>query len=205
MKKTMKAPAGAGAFDCGDAGLDDTIAAVASPSGTGGVSIVRISGPRALEVGDGFVRLARGERLSEQDSWSVALGSAVDTEDGREVDEVIALVMRGPRSYTGEDVVEVQCHGGRLVTEKVLSLAFRCGARPAAPGEFTRRAYLSGRITLDQAEAVLDMVDAPSESSLREAGRRLKGELGQQVRDWEGRVLGALASQIGRASCWGRV
>lgn len=197
--KTLEAPVAAGAFDSSAGEPEDTIAAIATPLGTGGIAIIRVSGKRALEVAGGFIRLRQAGRPSELRSWSAALGVAVDPQTGREVDEVIALVMRGPRSYTGEDVMEVQCHGGRLVAEKILSLALSCGARPACPGEFTRRAYLCGRITLDQAEAILDLVEAPSEASLLEAGRRLKGELGQLIRAWEGRVLGALAALLAAA------
>lgn len=193
-EKTMEAPAAAGAFDSHSVEREDTIAAIATPPGTGGVSIVRISGTDALAVGDTFIRLRRGGTLSALRGWSVALGEAVESDSGRTVDEVIAVVMRAPRSYTCEDVVEVQCHGGRLVTEKVLDMALRGGARPAGPGEFTRRAFLSGRITLDQAESVLDLIDAPSSTSLLEAGRRLTGELGSRIRDWDKRVLGALAA-----------
>lgn len=191
------APAEAGAFhsDAPQTGHDeDTIAAIATPQGRGGIAAVRISGPSALHVAQRFVRLKRGARAWRRKRWWIALGTAVDPDSERAVDEVIVLCMPGPRSYTGEDVVEVQCHGGRLVTEKILELALRCGARHACPGEFTRRAYLSGRITLDQAEAVLDLVNAPSEASLLEAGRRLKGELGDRVRRLEERVLVALAS-----------
>jgi tRNA modification GTPase len=153
-----------------------------------------VSGPDALAVGDRIVRLKRGQRLAEVPGWSVALGEAVDPANGTILDEVIAVVMRRPRSYTGEDVLEIQCHGGRLMAEKILALALAGGACPAEAGEFTRRAFLSGRITLEEAEAVLDLVNAPSESSLRAAGRRLKGELGARIRGWEARLFGILAA-----------
>jgi tRNA modification GTPase len=177
----------------------DTIAAISTPPGTGGVSVVRLSGPCALEIGDRIMRLRRGRTLSGLPGWSVALGDVIDPDDGTPVDEAIAVVMRGPRSYTGEDVVEIQCHGGRLVTEKILALALANGAGAAGAGEFTRRAFLSGRITLEEAEAVLDLVNAPSERSLREAGRRLKGELGFKIRAWELRLFGVLAALQGGA------
>ncbi|MGE5579750.1 MAG: tRNA uridine-5-carboxymethylaminomethyl(34) synthesis GTPase MnmE [Bacillota bacterium] len=196
------APAKAGAFHSGagkkteDSELccEDTIAAIATPQGRGGIAAVRISGPSARDVAQRFVRVKRGPRFWRSSRWSIALGTAVDPDSKRVVDEAIVLSMPGPRSYTGEDVVEVQCHGGRLVTEKVLGLALQCGARPACQGEFTRRAYLSGRITLDQAEAVLDLVNAPSEASLLEAGRRLRGELGDRIRRLEENILSALAA-----------
>lgn len=193
---TIEAPGSTGAFDCGGAGSEDTIAAIATPPGIGGISVVRISGGDAVGIAGAFVRLRQRRSLAQLKAWAIGLGVVADPDSGSTIDEVIVLVMRGPRSYTGEDVVEIQCHGGRLVTEKILSLALRYGARAAAPGEFTRRAYLSGRISLIEAEAVLDVVNAPSEASLREASRRLKGELGQEVIRWEKEVLGALASML---------
>ncbi len=195
-KSAIGAPATAGAF-CANA--EDTIAAIATPAGSCGVSIVRLSGPSAAGITDKFMTLRRGTKVADLRPWSVALGTVLEPESGREVDEALVIVMRGPRSYTGEDVVEVQCHGGRLVTEKILSLALRCGARAAYPGEFTRRAYLSGRITLDQAEAVLDLIEAPSESSLLEAAKRLKGDLGERIRRLDATVLDILSALLAAA------
>jgi tRNA modification GTPase len=177
----------------------DTIAAIATPAGIGGISIVRLSGADALSIGSRIVRLRRRRRLPAGRGWSLALGEAVDPSTGEAMGQVIVLVMRAPSSYTGEDVLEIQCYGGRLVTEKILGLALQCGARPAEAGEFTRRAFLSGRISLEQAEAVLDLVNAPSEASLAEAGRRLKGELGSRIRDWEERLFRLLAYLQGAA------
>lgn len=174
--------------------VGDTIAAVATPPGAGGISIVRVSGPDAFPLGDRVVRLKSGRSLGGASGWSVAFGEVVDPGSGETVDQVVVLAMAGPRSYTGEDVLEVQCHGGTLVTQKILSIVLSRGARQAEAGEFTRRAFLSGRISLDQAEAVIDLVAAPSEASLVEAGRRLKGELGRQIRAWETRVYEILAS-----------
>jgi len=145
------------------------------------------------------VRLKSGKKVSELRGWQMALGNAEMPGSREKVDEVIAAVMRRPRSYTGEDVVEVHCHGGRLACEKVLSLALWCGARQALPGEFTKRAYLSGRISLEQAEAVLDVVNAPSERSLRAAAARLSGELGERVRALNERILTALAGLLAGA------
>jgi len=171
----------------------DTIAAIATPRGTGGISIVRISGPRALEICGRMVRLARGRKVESLKSWRMVLGEVRDPGSLEPIDQAIVLVMRAPRSYTGEDVVEIQCHGGSLVTEKILNLALALGARLAEPGEFTRRAFLNGRISLEEAEAVLDVVNSRSELSLAQATRRLRGELGAVVRNWESRLLGILA------------
>ena len=179
----------------------DTIAAIATPVGTGGISIVRLSGHDALAIAGRMIRLRKGTPVGKMRSWSVALGEVVDEDGDRTIDECIVVVMKGPRSYTGEDVVEIQCHGGPAVAEKVLSLAFRLGARPAQPGEFTRRAFISGRISLDEAEAVLNIVTSSSEAALFQASRRLRGELGALVGQWEDRMLtlaiqGILISQM---------
>lgn len=176
---------------------NDTIAAIATPTGTGGVAIVRISGPDAVKVAESFVVLGKG-RLSTLQDRRVVLGSLVDA--GKNVfDEALIVLMRAPRSFTGDDTVEIQCHGGRLVTEKVLSMALQMGARQAERGEFTRRAFLSGRISLEEAEAVLDIVEARSEEALTQAGRRLRGELGRLVEAWESRILDVLAELQGAA------
>src|SRR5690606_30018830 len=174
-------------------GLLDPIAAIATPVGTGGIAIVRISGDSAFAIAGKMVRLRKSMALEEMDSWSIALGDVVEESTGRVVDECIVLAMRSPRSYTGEHVVEIQCHGGQVVAEKVLSLAFKLGARPAQPGEFTKRAFINGRITLDEAEAVLDMVTSSSEAALFQAARRLRGELGAMVERWESRIVDLLA------------
>lgn len=171
----------------------ETIAAIASPKGIGGIAIVRLSGPEAIEVSEKMVKLKRRGNLRDMQSWSVALADILDISTGKLIDESVVLVMRGPKSYTGEDVVEIQCHGGMIVAEKVLSLAFSLGARPALPGEFTKRAFINGRITLDEAEAVLDIVTSASEASLHQAGRRLKGELGSMVEKWEAEIVDLLA------------
>lgn len=174
-------------------GLMDTIAAIATPVGTGGIAIVRLSGPDAFAIAGRMIKLRKGTALEEMKSWSMALGDVLEQASGRLIDECIVLVMKACRSYTGEHVVEIQCHGGTVVAEKVLSLAFKLGARPAGPGEFTKRAFINGRITLDEAEAVLDIVTSSSEAALFQAGRRLKGELGAMVSRWEGQIVDLLA------------
>lgn len=173
--------------------LMDTIAAIATPLGTGGIAIVRLSGAAAFEIAGRMVRLRKGTALEQMKDRSMALGDVFEAGTGRIVDECIVLAMKGPRSYTGEDVVEIQCHGGPVVAEKVLSLAFRLGARPAQPGEFTKRAFINGRMTLDEAEAVLDIVTSSSEAALFHAGRRLRGELGAMVGQWEAQIVDLLA------------
>ena len=158
-------------------GQEDTIAAIATPPGEGGVGIVRISGPRAREIGDAVFRPAGGgEPLSRRPHGTVTYGRAVEA-DGREIDTVLALVMRAPRSYTGEDVVELQGHGGRVVLRRLLRRVIEAGARPAEPGEFTRRAFLNGKLDLVQAEAVCDLVRARSDRAAEAALEQLEGRL----------------------------
>ena len=171
----------------------DTIGAIASPKGVGGISVVRLSGKGALSIAGKMIRFKKQKGISSLKTWSMALADVVDKQSGRVIDESLVLVMKGPKSYTGEDVVEIQCHGGPLVAEKVLSLAFQEGARPAMPGEFTKRAFMNGRMSLEEAEAVLDIISSSSEEALAQAGRRLKGELGSMVQEWEKQLVDLLA------------
>ena len=160
---------------------EDTISAVITALGEGAVGIVRISGEQALEVGEKLFKAASGKNLAEYPANTLAYGNVYDL-DGSLVDEVLAVYMRGPRSYTAEDVVEIQCHGGIESLRKILSLTYKVGARPAEPGEFTKRAFLNGRIDLTQAEAVMDIIKSRSEASLKLAVRQQKGQLAQVLR-----------------------
>jgi tRNA modification GTPase len=155
----------------------DTIAAISTPPGAGGIGIVRLSGPQALRLAD---EVFRGrERPSECATYTAHYGHVVD---GAEVlDECLLLVMRAPRSYTREDVVEIHCHGGPVVLRQVLDLVVRKGARLAGPGEFTQRAFLNGRIDLVQAEAVMDLIRAQTDLSRRAAMAQLDGHLSRRV------------------------
>ena len=145
----------------------DTIAAIATGMTDSGIGIVRISGSGAVEVGDGIVKSPSGRRiLKKAESHRFYYGFVVNPEDGVEIDEVLAVVMRGPRSFTGEDTVEIQCHGGVLVMRRILECALRCGARLAEPGEFTKRAFLNGRMDLSRAEAVMDVIGAQNDRAL---------------------------------------
>ena len=138
--------------------MNDIIAAISTPLGRGGVAVIRISGDGALDVGDKLFRPKSGRRVSELDGGRAVYGSII--KDGREIDDGIATVFRAPRSYTGEDTVEVSCHGGILITEKVLEAALEAGARQAAAGEFTRRAFVNGKLTLQRAEAIGMLINA---------------------------------------------
>ena len=161
--------------------LDDTISAVATALGEGAVGIIRISGPEALAVGEQLFRAASQRKLGDYPANTLVYGHVYDA-DGSLVDEVLAVYMRAPRSYTAEDVVEIQCHGGIQSLQKILQLTYAAGARPAEAGEFTKRAFLNGRIDLTQAEAVMDIIRSRSEASLKLAARQQQGQLAGALR-----------------------
>lgn len=158
---------------------DDTIAAIATPLGTGGIGIIRISGPRSLEIA---TRLFRPHQaVSPLKSHHLYHGVIVDPEEGHTIDEVLLSYMAKPRSYTREDVVEINCHGGLVPLKEILSLMLKGGARLAEPGEFTRRAFLNGRLDLAQAEAVIDLIESKSSLAVRNASSQLQGVLSQEI------------------------
>ena len=160
---------------------EDTISAVTTALGEGAVGIIRISGPEALKIGEALFKAASGKALGQYPVNTLAYGHVYDT-DGSLVDEVLAVYMRAPRSYTAEDVVEIQCHGGIQSLKKILALTYKAGARPAEGGEFTKRAFLNGRIDLTQAEAVMDIIRSRSEASLKLAARQQQGQLAGVLR-----------------------
>jgi tRNA modification GTPase len=168
--------------------MDDscTIAAVATPAGSGGISIVRVSGPNAVSIAAALFQPCAGgpeNRIAGPafESHRLYFGHIVDPAGGRRIDEVLLSVMKAPRSYTREDVVEINAHGGPVAVRSILEAVLRQGARLAEPGEFTRRAFLNGRIDLTQAEAVADLINARSERSLASAAAQLEGGLRQAV------------------------
>lgn len=165
-----------------------TIAAVATPPGTGGVGIIKISGPEALKIAATLFRSCKNDnnpnRAERSDRFPINFqshrlyyGHIVDPETEDHVDEVLLAVMRAPRSYTREDVVEIQAHAGAAVLRVILALVLRQGARMAEPGEFTQRAFLNGRIDLTQAEAVIDIINAKAETALKIANNQVSGQL----------------------------
>ena len=160
---------------------EETISAVITALGEGAVGIVRISGEQALAVGERLFKAASGKALAAYPANTLVYGHVYDV-DGSLVDEVLAVYMRGPRSYTAEDVVEIQCHGGLQSLKKILQLTYKAGARPAEAGEFTKRAFLNGRIDLTQAEAVMDIIRSRSEASLKLAARQQQGQLAKELR-----------------------
>jgi len=160
----------------------DTIAAIATGLSNAGISIVRISGDQAFAVIDKiFQTKSKAKRLSEMDSHTVHYGYIVDEEEI--IDEVMVIIMRAPRSYTMEDSIEIDCHGGITVTKKVLETVLKAGARIAEPGEFTKRAFLNGRIDLSQAEAVIDIIHANNELALKNSMKQLKGNVLHKVKE----------------------
>jgi tRNA modification GTPase len=167
----------------------DTIAAVSTPIGEGAIAIIRLSGAAALPV---LARVFRGAKSPENfEPRHVFFGQIHDAEG--KIDEVLATYFRAPASYTGEDMVEISCHGGVLVTRRILDRLLSSGAKPANPGEFTQRAFLNGKMDLTQAEAVMDLIRAQTELALRAANEQLAGHLGREVSNIRESLLTVLA------------
>ena len=158
----------------------DTIAAISTPRGEGGIGIVRMSGDEALDILAKIFKPASNKDIDKLNNFSVNYGHLFD-ESGDIVDEVLVSIMKGPKTYTTEDVVEINCHGGYLVTEKVLELVLRNGARYAEQGEFTRRAFMNGRVDLTQAEAVMDVIHSKTEKGIAISLDQLRGDLREQI------------------------
>ena len=154
---------------------DDTIAAISTPPGRGGIGVVRLSGPAALEIATSISRSESGAPLSTPNI--AQFGRVIDPASGELVDEIILTYFKAPRSYTGEDVVEISCHGSPIILARVLQMATDRGARIAEPGEFTFRAFLNKRIDLAQAQAVRDLINAQTRYQARVATKQLEGEL----------------------------
>lgn len=169
---------------------NDTIAAISTPVGEGGISIIRISGDEALQVAQ---RIYRGKDLAKVASHTINYGHIIDPATDQEVDEVMVSVMKAPRTYTKEDVVEINCHGGLLATNQILQLILSYGARLAEPGEFTKRAFLNGRLDLSQSEAVMDLIRAKTDKSMKVALNQLDGSLSRLIRHLRQDILDVLA------------
>ena len=173
--------------------MEHTIAAIStSTMSSGGISIVRMSGKDAIETADKIFVSKNGKKLFEVSSHTVHYGNIVD-EDGNIIDEVLVIVMRAPNTYTREDVVEIDCHGGILVTRKVLEAAIKAGAKPAEPGEFTKRAFLNGRIDISQAEAVIDVINSKNEYALKSSVSQLDGKLSAKIKEIREVILNHVA------------
>ena len=183
----------------------DTIAAIATAMGQGGIAVLRVSGTESLQVlqkvfrkrvrkTSGLVENSESECVAVQD-WQPrhAYFGVINAEDGTILDEVVATYFRGPQSFTGEDVVEIACHGGVLITRRILELLLRNGARSAEAGEFTQRAFLNGKLDLIQAEAVMDLIGAQSDKALRAAAEQMEGALGKLANELRTGLLDMLA------------
>lgn len=170
----------------------DTISAIATPQGEGGIGVIRISGEHALKTAGRVFRAANGKPLVMAGSHHAVYGHIVD-EKGQIIDECLALIMLAPHSYTVEDVVELQCHGGLMTLRKTLELTWQAGARPAERGEFTKRAFLNGRLDLSEAQAVMDIIKARTETSLTMAAGHLTGHFSKLIKEMRHDILGMIA------------
>lgn len=177
----------------------DTIAAIATALSDAGIGIIRVSGPEAISVVDRIFYSPLGKNiLSEKASHTVSYGYIVDPGEGEDwkkgiLDEVLVVLMRAPHSYTAEDTVEINCHGGVLLLQKVLQLVLRSGARLAEPGEFTKRAFLNGRMDLSRAEAVMDVIHSQNELALSSSMEQLTGRVSAVIRDLREKILYEIA------------
>lgn len=170
----------------------DTIAAIATAMSNSGIGIVRISGDEALDVADRIFRPKKGSRkVSDMETHTIHYGYVTNGDEV--IDEVMLLIMKAPRSYTCEDTIEIDCHGGVLVMKKILETVLKYGARPAEPGEFTKRAFLNGRIDLSQAESVIDVINAQNELALKSSVSQLQGAVLEKIKAIRAVVLHELA------------
>lgn len=169
----------------------DTIAAIATGMTNSGIGIVRISGPEAVSIADQVFTMKNGKRICEMDTHTIHYGFIKDQNEI--IDEVMVLIMRGPKSYTREDIIEIDCHGGIYVVSKILETVIKYGARPAEPGEFTKRAFLNGRIDLSQAESVIDLIYAKNEFALKSSVKQLSGTLSAAVKEMRERIIHEIA------------
>jgi tRNA modification GTPase len=168
----------------------DTIAAISTPAGEGAIALIRMSGPQAVAIAN---KIFRGKETPSRFASHVQHVGEIITTAGRLIDEVVMSIHRAPASYTGEDLVEIGCHGGTLVTANVLEACLRAGARSARPGEFTERAFLNGKMDLTQAEAVIDLIRARTDLAVRSATEQLEGKLGEKIRSIRNALVDLLA------------
>ena len=165
----------------------DTIAAISTGMTSSGIGIIRISGPDAIAIADKVYDSRSGKKLENMQTHTIHYGFIRDGEEF--IDEVLVMLMRGPRSFTAEDTVEINCHGGVYAMNRILELVIRKGARPAQPGEFTKRAFLNGRIDLSQAEAVIDVINAKNEYALKSSVSQLKGSVLKVIKDIREKII----------------
>ncbi|PRR80352.1 tRNA modification GTPase MnmE [Clostridium liquoris] len=171
----------------------DTIAAVSTVLGEGGISIIRVSGDKCLGIVDSIFKAKNGKNLSDMKPYTMRYGHIIEKETGDILDEVLVSFMKGPRSFTAEDTVEINCHGGVTPTKKVLQEVIKAGGRLAEPGEFTKRAFLNGRIDLSQAEAVIDIIRSKTELSMKSAVLQSEGRVSKEINSLRNKLLQIIA------------
>jgi len=171
--------------------IEDTIAAISTPIGSAGIGIVRLSGKHAVMIAESIFR-GKKKKLTEAPAFSISYGHIINRNE-EIVDEVLVSVMRAPKSFTAEDVVEINCHGGVVAVRKVMEMVLKEGARLAEPGEFSKRAFLNGRIDLAQAESIIDLINAKTEKSLQVAVGQLTGTLSENIRSMRRQLLELIA------------
>lgn len=171
----------------------DTIAAISTPMGEGAIAIVRLSGDEAIPIADKLFRSVGGKRMTEMASHTIHYGHLIEAKTGQVVEEVMVSIMKGPKTFTKEDVVEINCHGGIVSVNRVLQHVLKNGARLAEPGEFTKRAFLNGRIDLSQAEAVMDLIRAKTDRAMNVALGQMEGRLSKLILKLRQEILEVLA------------
>lgn len=173
--------------------INDTIASISTPIGSGGIGIVRVSGTYAIEITSKIFKSKSNKKLINVKTHTINYGYIYDYDNEIAIDEVLVMLMKGPSTFTREDIVEINCHGGVVVIQKVLELVLKNGARLAEPGEFTKRAFLNGRIDLSQAEAVIDIINAKTNLSLQTSVNQLEGKLSEKVKQLRKELLEMIA------------
>ena len=171
----------------------DTIAAISTPMGEGAIAIVRLSGDEAVTIADKIFNSPNGKKLTEVPTHTIHYGHLIDPETDEVIEEVMVSLMRGPKTFTREDVIEINCHGGIVSVNRVLQLVLRSGARLAEPGEFTKRAFLNGRIDLSQAEAVMDLIRAKTDRAMNVALGQMDGKLSRLIHSLRQALIETLA------------
>ncbi len=172
--------------------FEDTIAAISTPIGVGGIGIIRVSGKETIEIVDKVFRAANKKSLKEVDSHTITYGHII-SDSGKVLDEVLIMLMKGPRTFTREDIIEINCHGGPVPLNAVLMEVIKAGARMADNGEFTKRAFLNGRIDLAQVEAIMDIIESKTELSLSQAVGQLEGNLSKKIKEYQDTLIQVIA------------
>ncbi|MGX7069369.1 tRNA uridine-5-carboxymethylaminomethyl(34) synthesis GTPase MnmE [Gemella bergeri] len=173
--------------------MGETICAISTALGEGAIGIVRLSGDKAFEIADKFIKLPKEKTVQEVSTHTINYGHVIDPKTKEKIEEVMIVKMKAPRTYTTEDVVEINCHGGIITIQRILGLCLECGARLAEPGEFTKRAFLNGRIDLTQAEAIIDFIKSKTDEAGMIANNQMQGRLSNLIKKLRADILDILA------------